>query len=530
MTVSVPSAGVFQGHYRYTDDLLKLSATSTSSPSQDWPTYKSPIKLDELGPFLTCHPDQTFASYILSGLANGFRVGFSRDRAHLKSRGKNHPSSLAHSAVVDARIASELAAGRLLGPVTPQLAPEIHTSPLGLVPKSHQPNQWRLICDLSSPTGSSVNDGIQRDICSLRYATVDDAVQVIQRLGRGTQLVKLDIKDAYRIVPVHPDDYHLLGITWRGSTYIDRALPFGLRSAPKIFTAIADAVAWVLTCEGIENQLHYLDDFLFIGRPSSNQGQEYRAVALQSLAKLGIPVAAHKTQGPSSSLTFLGILLDTTTFELHLPDDKLTRLQEALQQWSRKRSCTKKELESFLGHLSHAATVIPQGRVFLRQLFTLLTLNRQPNSISASTSERGQTSSGGRCSYRGGTAGNFSLRYPLHWRSFQMQQAQLAVEHSPVLNNGSKSCGQTPGSPLQSPQRNFFQSWWPRQFGDPTGAANESVFIPTLGRCKLLSFTTYIGTPTEVVITALASGYHCVSWFAVYVASTPHVAIVLFRY
>ena len=151
-----------------------------------------------------------------------------------------------------------------------------------------------------------------------------------------------------------------------------------LRSAPKIFTAIADAVAWVLTCEGIENQLHYLDDFLFIGRPSSSQGQEYRAVALQSLAKLGIPVAAHKTQGPTSSLTFLGILLDTTTFELHFPDDKLTRLQEALQQWSRKCSCTKKELESFLGHLSHAATVIPQGRVFLRQLFMLLTLDRQP--------------------------------------------------------------------------------------------------------------------------------------------------------
>ena len=81
--------------------------------------------------------------------------------------------------------------------------------------------------------------------------------------------MKLDIKDAYRIVPVHPDDYHHLGINWQGNTYIDHALPFGLRSAPKIFTAIADVIAWVLTCEGISNQLHYLDNLLFIGAPNS---------------------------------------------------------------------------------------------------------------------------------------------------------------------------------------------------------------------------------------------------------------------
>lgn len=44
--------------------------------------------------------------------------------------------------------------------------------------------------------------------------------------------------------------------------------------------------------------------------------------------------------------------------------------------WAEKRSCSRKELESLLGHLAHAATVIPQGCVFLRQLFSLLSLNR----------------------------------------------------------------------------------------------------------------------------------------------------------
>ena len=74
-----------------------------------------------------------------------------------------------------------------------------------------------MICDLSSPHGSSVNDGISTQLCSLRYIRVENAVDIIRQLGPGTQLVKLDIKDAYRIVPVHPTDYHLLGVKWRGN-------------------------------------------------------------------------------------------------------------------------------------------------------------------------------------------------------------------------------------------------------------------------------------------------------------------------
>ena len=90
-------------------------------------------------------------------------------------------------------------------------------------------------------------------------------------------------------------------------------------------------------------------------------------------------MAAHKTEGPSTVLAFLGILVDTDRFELRLPPDKLARLQETLRSWSGKRSCTRKELESLLGRLSHAATVVRQGRTFLRQLFPLLSLDRAPH-------------------------------------------------------------------------------------------------------------------------------------------------------
>ena len=66
-------------------------------------------------------------------------------------------------------------------------------------------------------------------MCSLSYESVDDAVSLILELGRGTRMVKVDLKDAYRIVPIHPHDHNLLAVSWRGQAHIDRFLPFGLR-------------------------------------------------------------------------------------------------------------------------------------------------------------------------------------------------------------------------------------------------------------------------------------------------------------
>ena len=73
---------------------------------------------------------------------------------------------------------------------------------MGVVPTGHTPGRWGLITDLSYPEGASVNDGIRRDLCSLRYTSVEAVAAAAQRLGEGTLLAKLDIKSAYRFVPV----------------------------------------------------------------------------------------------------------------------------------------------------------------------------------------------------------------------------------------------------------------------------------------------------------------------------------------
>ena len=129
-----------------------------------------------------------------------------------------------------------------------QLSPR-HIDRFGVIPKGHSTGKWRLITDLSFPPNLSVNDGIDPSLCSLcsrSYISVDQVADIATRYGRGALLAKVDIESAYRLIPVHPQDRPLQAAVWDSQIFIDPMLPFGLRSAPKIFNAMADALNWYL--------------------------------------------------------------------------------------------------------------------------------------------------------------------------------------------------------------------------------------------------------------------------------------------
>ena len=163
--------------------------------------------------------------------------------------------------VVRDYLSKECAEGRVLGPLPPELFPSVQISRIGTIPKGST-GKWHLIVDLSAPEGFSVNDNIDETLCSLSYISVEDTVQEIMAKGQGSQLAKADIQSAYKTILVHPEDWNLLGMAWDKSLFIDTTLPFGLRSAPKIFTAVADAAEWIARQQGVTTILHYLDDFL----------------------------------------------------------------------------------------------------------------------------------------------------------------------------------------------------------------------------------------------------------------------------
>ena len=124
----------------------------------------------------------------------------------------------------------EIEAGRVAGPFSAPPFDNFVVSPLGIVPKK-APNEFRFIQHLSYPHENSVNSRIPVDFSSVLYASIQDAIVFVKRLGVGCYLVKTDIKSAFRIIPIHPEDYPLLGMKWRGNYYFDRCLPMGCRSS-----------------------------------------------------------------------------------------------------------------------------------------------------------------------------------------------------------------------------------------------------------------------------------------------------------
>ena len=230
--------------YEYTSDLLCLDFCQPSSEHQCQALtgIRTPLCAAAWNRVLVSHLDRAFARYISQGLRQGFRIGFNH-RAPLKSAASNMGSAHQHPTVIREYIDKELSYGRMLGPFPDASAlPPIHINRFGVIPKGHNTGKWRLITDLSFPLSQSINDGIDPSLCSLSYISVDQVADIATQYGRGTFLAKVDIELAYRLIPVHPQDRPLLAVVWDNQIFIDPMLPFGLRSAPKIFNVVADAL------------------------------------------------------------------------------------------------------------------------------------------------------------------------------------------------------------------------------------------------------------------------------------------------
>eukprot|EP00731_Ephydatia_muelleri_P007891 Em0004g229a len=207
------------------------------------------------------HPDKAWVSWLLNGIDNGV------------STATMHPE------IVDAELLKEVELGRILGPFSQRPLEHLRTSDLGAVPKKN--GKWRVILHLSAPEGRSINDFIAKEEFSIHYSTIDDAVALLSRFSKGARMAKVDLKSAFRMVPIQASEWDLLGMYWRGQYYIDTCLPFGLRSAPNIFDNFASARHWVLENNYGAILLHYLDDFLLVGPPNQPTCQESMSTMLQ---------------------------------------------------------------------------------------------------------------------------------------------------------------------------------------------------------------------------------------------------------
>ena len=138
-----------------------------------------------------------------------------------------------------------------------------------------------------------------------------------------------------------------------------------------MFNAVADALQWIFERPGVKRNPLLRRIFVLSAPSDSHECRDALKSVLETSARLGVPIASHKTEGPASVITFLGIELDTEACTLHLPEEKLVQLKREILRWQGRRSCTKRELLSLIGHLQHACCVVRPGRSFLRRMIAL---------------------------------------------------------------------------------------------------------------------------------------------------------------
>ena len=186
-------------------------------------------------------------------------MGYYRPRQRIIS--SNLPSATNDPNTLTADLENQIVQDRLTE--VSELEDHFICSPLRLAPKSN--GKWRRIHHLSYLCGRSVNCYIPKEWGALEYTTFDEAKQEVIRAGPRAIMVKRDLKDAFRHIPVSAQDWWLLGFSWNNKTWIDRFLPFGLRTSPFLFDLFAKGIHWIMAAVLSWGLLfHYLDDFFAV--------------------------------------------------------------------------------------------------------------------------------------------------------------------------------------------------------------------------------------------------------------------------
>lgn len=265
----------------------------------------------------------------------------------------------------------EISLGRRAGPFREIPNEHLQCSPLGTVPKKHS-TKLRTILHLSYPrdgSDSSINSQIVDIDCMLMR--FNDAVKEITRKGKGCLLAKFDIKDAFRLIRVMPEQQVMLGMKFMEWYFVELTLPFGLKSAPALFEMFSTAIEKFILNEGVESLFHYLDDFLLICLRGSQSAIEYETV-LRIFKELHIELAKEKLSPPTTRLEFLGLILDSDSMMIELPEDKLIRYRDMIHSFRLVDAFTLKDLEQLVGILVYSSMVIQHGKSFYYHLIQIM--------------------------------------------------------------------------------------------------------------------------------------------------------------
>ena len=318
--------------------------------------------------------DKVKTEFLVKGFTDGFCLNYSGPLSKGRRFANNLKFRIGTPLELWNKVMKEVELGRYAGPFEEPPFEDFVQSPIGLVPKD-KGKKTRLIFHLSYPRGgNSVNSGIPKEYCSVKYPDFEEAVKLCLAQGANCHVAKSDMSSAFRHVPMRKDLWSLLvmkathplsKVTYY---FVDKCLPFGSSISCAIFQAVSDAIAFLVSFRTKKVTINYLDDYLFAAFLKKECDRQVK-VFLLICSKINFPVALEKTFWGTTVLTFLGLLLDTGKQLVCIPLDKIEKAITLIDAFLEKRKTTVLQYQKLAGSLNFLCRCIVPGRAFLRRLY-----------------------------------------------------------------------------------------------------------------------------------------------------------------
>jgi hypothetical protein len=239
---------------------------------------------------------------------------------------------------------------------------------------------FRLITHHSYPIGQGINAYIDPYFSTVQYSPFDNAISIVQRLGENALCAKSDIKSAFRLLPIYPGSFDLLGIQLNGNFYIDKMLPMGLSQSCSYFEKFYSFIDWVVKRESnSENIDHYLDDFFFAGSAGTIDCHVLLDNFFSVCDRLNVPLANEKTVAPTTIVEYLGLTIDTGKMIIKIPENKISELKDKIMFVMGNSKVTLRTLQSLAGSLAFCTKELPAGRDFSRRIYAATSKAKKPH-------------------------------------------------------------------------------------------------------------------------------------------------------
>ena len=317
-------------------------------------------------------------SDVIDGLMNGFSLHCSLTISESLIL-PHHRSAIDHPEVIEKLITKELTAGRYVGPFDRASLESIigpfRSHPLGVIEKS-KPGEFRVIEDLSAPRDQpllSVNATSIHDDIEVSWGTFVDALRLVITAKPGAQGATFDWKDAYRAIPIAPDDYNKGIVEWLGQFLVDLASKFGHTRSLTNFSRPCEAFIAIASRMSLGEFLKWVDDLFNRREPICDSPPYIYAYDMSDICnlatELGIPFSLSKVTQFSDTTRYLGFDFHWSGKRVSIPSEKCAKAQAKVVTLLASGSASIKELDSICGTLSHLSNVVLLGRSNLRGLW-----------------------------------------------------------------------------------------------------------------------------------------------------------------